>query len=208
MDKMNHILRELPTGRDELLALAEKSIADRHAAVLSENETAATEAGWMYEAVCYRLNGDTYSGSRLGPDGGAYVAAMHCRATPGDVPKWGQIGEFIITVNGMRSIVKFGAGFGGMNAIHMEFYAVDVDKPYISSTGYQSHFSCIHYGCTVDDVAREFFREFMKDGRVMLEAQYRPRRGEGANLARLLNVSSDAGITPYEEDGGQFSFGF
>ena len=208
-DQMNRILRELPAARDELLALAAKSIEVRHSAILSENETATIEAGRIYEAVCYRLNGDTNFGSSVGPDGGAYVVAMHCRATPGEVPRWGQVGEFVIVVDEMRSIVKFRAGFGGINAIHLEFYAMNMHKPYISQTGYRSHFSCIHYGRTVDDVAVWFFREFLKKGRVMIEPQYRHRSGEGENLARLLNVNgNDDEIIPYEEDGGQFSFGF
>lgn len=34
----------------------------------------------------------------------------HCSAAPGDVPRWGQAGQFLIEVEGLGALVDFGGG--------------------------------------------------------------------------------------------------
>jgi hypothetical protein len=199
------------TDRGELLALAKQSIEKEHAAILAGDEATAIEAWQMYDEICYRLNGNTNFASQCKPDGGTYVAEQHCRATPGDVPMWGQVGEFLIEADGVRSIVEFCAGYGGMDVFHMEFHAVDLCKPFISHTGYQSHFFSICYGLTVDVVAKEIFHEFLirKNGRVVIAPEYRQRFDDGMEkLMRSLNVGEEKEIGCYEEANGQISFAF
>jgi hypothetical protein len=199
------------TDREELLALAKQSIEKRHAAILARDEATAIEAWQDYDEICYRLNGNTNFASQCGPDGGKYVTEQHCRATPGDVPMWGQVGEFLIEVDGMRAIVEFSAGYGGMNFSHMEFHAVDLHKPFISHTGYQSHFFSICYGRTVDVAAKEFFHEFLirKNGRVVITPEYRQHFDDDMEkLRRSLNVGEGKEIGCYEEANGQISFAF
>ena len=56
------------------------------------------------------------------------------------MPLWGQSGEFLVDVEGIRAVVRMeGRGFSWMH--HFEFHAIDADTPFISETGYRSHFA-------------------------------------------------------------------
>jgi hypothetical protein len=116
--ELMRFLPDLPAGEEALLSLAMGDIEMLHQATLTNNLEAAKCAAMQYMAICFRLNGNTLFGCRIGPSGGEYIVAMNCRAMPGKVPYWGQIGDFMITVNGTRTIVHAHKGFGGWNSIH------------------------------------------------------------------------------------------
>lgn len=83
-------------------------------------------------------------------------------AEPGTVPLWGQEGEFVIEVTGMRVRIEmdgmFGIGAGFSPWMNFSAHAVDWDKPFLSETGYRS-FMGMHAalvpGFTPDAFARE-----------------------------------------------------
>jgi hypothetical protein len=85
---------------------------------------------------------------------------------------------------------------------HLEFRIVDTEKPYISETGYFSHFGFAVDGCTVEQYACEIFREKLKK-RVMLSPAYRCY----VVLPSWLE-NHEADVMICEEESGQFSFGF
>jgi hypothetical protein len=70
------------------------------------------------------------------------VLARESAAAPGAVPLWGQIGEFIITVDGMKVRIELDGLFGiGGRFIYwpgFSAHAVDYDRPFLSETGYRS----------------------------------------------------------------------
>ena len=130
-----------------------------------------------YEAVTWKLNGGTFFGCQGGPEAAGCVIDRHCSAAPGDVPCWGQAGQFLVEVEGLRALVDFGGGVGVMGS-HFEFNAVDLDKPFISETGYRSHFDTAQGCMTVDEVARGILaaQRAEKKRPVMVEASLESRQ--------------------------------
>ena len=62
--------------------------------------------------------------------------ARRCLATP----LWGQRGQFLVADGDMRALVEYEAGYGGPLGAHFQFHVIDLDRPFISETGYRSHF--------------------------------------------------------------------
>ncbi|MBB3923690.1 hypothetical protein [Xanthomonas arboricola] len=90
----------------------------------------------------------------------------HTQATPGAIPSWGQAGEFVMEVEGIRVHVQCDAAEvwdGSQVHLHFQYNSVDLDRPFFSETGFRSHF--VHWpvhelaGMTQLDVARtEYLR--------------------------------------------------
>jgi hypothetical protein len=172
-------------------------------AVLASDNDAALEAKARYEAVVYILNGRTFSGC-MTKKNISHVVEHHCRAEPGTVPMWGQAGVFLVTVQNMRAIVEFQDGFAGHS--HMAFYVVDPSRPFVSSTGYLSHFLIPQGGCTVDEAACAVLQEQITSrGRVMLEPEYLQRAENAPRRAWLPQGGAPAVC---EEVTGQLGFAF
>lgn len=188
---------ELPVEGVELLALAAASVGELHAAVLACDGEGAERAAQRYEACVWKLNGGTFFGSNGDESAAGCVIERHCRAEPGFVPMWGQRGEFLITVEGIRALVEFDAGFGLLHC-HFAFHAVDLDAPFISETGYRSHFETAQGGMTVDQVAVGVFGRFLpeKDGRTMIGAADRDRLADEAVPAWLDSLEPAARREP------------
>ena len=154
----------MPADRDGLLAEAMAAVTAQHAAVLDNDSKAATEAADRYEATVWKLNGGAFFACRAEKDSAGHVIERHCKAVPGQVPMWGQTGQFVIEVDGIRALVMFGDGFGLCRA-HYRFHAVDLDTPFISPTGYRSHFDDIVGGQTVAEAAAAIFSRFLSSER-------------------------------------------
>lgn len=136
------VLAALPAaGETEALEqLAADSLALFNDAVRGNAPEQAAAAVLRYDAVAYRLHGDSFFG--CGADDGSRVRLeRQLTAVPGTVPGWGQGGEWLVEVNGMRIRAK--AGHGPKGTISLDFHAVDLDRPFLSSTGYRSHW--LHY---------------------------------------------------------------
>jgi hypothetical protein len=199
----------LPTDRAGLLAAALDAVNAMHAAVLASDEKAADAAADRYDAAVWKLNGGTFVGSRHveNPDAAGYLVERHCRAAPGAVPMWGQRGEFLITVSGVRAVVEVGDGFGRFR-IGFAFHVVDADKPFISETGYKSHFETTKGGRTVEQVAIAVFSAHLAEGRRMLAPEYRERFAAEPCRPWLAPVPATPADLAFEEPGGQLAFGF
>lgn len=205
--KVTAIAATLPTDRGALLDVAAEAIRAYDAAIVGCAEVAAYEARDRYEAAIWTLNGGSFFGCKAHDDAAAYVIERHCAARSGTAPLWGQRGEFLVTTDGMRALVSFGDGFGSMYA-HFEFFAVDVDLPFISETGYLSHFSPVLFGCTVHEAAEGIMRELLAEkGRVLVAPELRQRRREWIEARDWLDIAATAQLT-YEESSGQVAFSF
>lgn len=168
----------LPADRAALLDVAKECVELYNEAVLNRADFAALIIGERYDAVVWKLNGGTYFGCNGGDESAGSVIARHCQATPGEVPLWGQRGEFIVTVKDIRCWVKYGGGLGSVLSCHFEFNAVDLDGPFISETGYRSHFCAPMRGKTVDAAATEIFADLLNKQRRYLDPDYQDRRAE------------------------------
>jgi len=112
------------------------------------------------------------------------LAPANAGDAPGAVPLWGQTGDFVIAVDGMRVRIEqdgiFGIGCGFSYWPGFSAHAVDLDRPFLSGTGYRS-FLGIHAelepGLTPDAFARKIIATYiaheLKGKPVPIEARYR-----------------------------------
>ncbi|EBU8392560.1 klcB [Salmonella enterica subsp. enterica serovar Typhimurium] len=182
-DLMAGLAASMPSDLDGLLAVARAAVDELHAGVMACDDAAVELATNRYEAATWKLNGGTFFGCQADQDAAGCVIDRHCSAAPGDVPCWGQAGQFLVEVEGLRALVDFGGGIGAMGC-HFAFNVVDLDKPFISETGYRSHFDRLRGGMTVDAVAAAIFAAILKDKR--------PRRIEPDSRDRLASYALPA----------------
>nr|pir klcB protein - Enterobacter aerogenes plasmid R751 [Klebsiella aerogenes] len=171
------LLAELPADCDGLLAAAVAAVVEIDAAVMRGDGAAAELAGDRYEAIIWKLNGGTNFGCMADDEAAGRVIERHCAAVPGDVPLWGQRGQFLAVAGDVRALVEYEAGYGGPLNAHFQFHAVDLDRPFISATGYRSHFDTARGCMTVDEVARGILTAMLAEKKrpVLIEANYRDR---------------------------------
>ncbi|KVW77424.1 hypothetical protein WK99_27915 [Burkholderia ubonensis] len=187
-----------------MLAIALDAVRELHAAVVADDAATAEVASDRYDAVVWRLNGDTFFGCRVGA---GELIEQHCRAERGNIPMWGQAGEFLINVSGVRSIVEVDDGFGRFR-VFFKFHAVDVNKQFISETGFRSHFEVFQSGKTVDEVAKAIFAAFLAKGRTMIDPDRREDlESKNASKWPWLATAEEAAAA-HVETTGQFAFGF
>jgi hypothetical protein len=179
----------LPDDRDALLASAAAAVADLHQAVIEVDGGKAALASLRYDAVVWKLNGGTHFACNADEKSAGRVVERHCRALPGTVPMWGQRGDFLVTVDGVRCRVEFGDGFGPGTSCHYAFHVVDLDGPFFSETGYRSHFDSAQSGQTVEAAASAIVAAFLKKQRRFLGADARQRLAKEAVPAWLGSLA-------------------
>ena len=145
-----------------------------HTAVLSFDNQGAADAGNRYEAAVWKLNGGTFFGCVANDLAAGKIIERHCASALGEVPMWGQTGQFLIKVEGIRALVDFGYGYG-VGGTHYDFHAVDLDRPFISETGYRSHLDVLAAGRIVDEAASAIFAGYIKEQRVNINQDDRDR---------------------------------
>ena len=86
---------------------------------------------------------------------------------------------------------------------------VDVDAPFISETGFRSHFDTAQAGHTVEDVARAVFAGYLAKERRPLAPEYRQRRADEPAWPWIGHQPTPSAVErAYEDTGGQMAFGF
>ncbi len=171
----------LPADHDALLAVVLDALRSCDAGVIAGDWDEVRKAGLLWNAAVWKLNGETFDGCRddRNPKAAGLLVDRLCRAIPGTPPLWGQLGEFVIEVNGVRCLVECGHGFGGLHSLHFNFYAVDLDRPFISDTGYRSHFADAVAGSTVLAAAESAFSGYLVGKkRIVLSAEARDRMAD------------------------------
>lgn len=133
------VLAKVPDTEAAMLKAAKSAVDSYHEAIVQNRPGQAREGQALLEAIAWKMNGGTELGVSAGADSPAARIGAHCAAKPGAVPAWGQAGEFLVTHEGMRVWVKVGEGAEAL-ATHVSFNAVDLDQPFLSETGYLSHF--------------------------------------------------------------------
>ena len=122
-----------------------------HDAMVAGDVQALDDADLVYRACVVKLNGGTHFGSA------DIQKALEVKfaAAAGQVPEWGQAGEFLLEVEGMRLVVKM-CPDSLSNHCGAELHAVDFDKPFVSRTGYRHQYMrpAQHLGRTVDQAVR------------------------------------------------------
>jgi hypothetical protein len=161
----------------EFPARARAQVARYHDAVLAGDLEALDLSQSTYEALVYVLNGHTMFGSAADEDRATHVLARAVAAPPGQVPCWGQSGDFLVEVDGMRVRVEFAKGLHNHHGITL--HAVDLDRPFLSETGYRSHFVTVtsHLGETVEQAVRRAIAQ-------VLESEGKPKAIEADAFVR------------------------
>ncbi|HFO4125101.1 TPA: hypothetical protein ACHJUD_004286 [Escherichia coli] len=152
---MEAIAQQLPDDH-RILDAAYSALIDLNKACMTGDPQQRHDAVYRFEACIWKMNGKTFFGCHEA----AHVISEYCRADDGSIPMWGQHGDFIIeSFSGMRARVKVEAGCM-MGYLSTSFHAVDLSAPFVSETGYRSHFvqlSDVKPGETVDaHVSRVF----------------------------------------------------
>lgn len=133
-------LAELPAATEvaALAQLSADSLALLNDAMRGNAPEQVERARLLSSAVIYRLNGDTFFGCNA--ENGAKTRLLASqKAAPGQLPCWGQDGEWYAEVDGMRMWIESRNWMGG-DTVSLAFHAVDADQPFLSDTGYRSHF--------------------------------------------------------------------
>lgn len=149
------LVASLPDDVEAMHARAGVVRAIYNDAVIAADDTARRRAALEHDAIVFKLNGCTFFGCR-GDDSkpGRVLDAMFA-AEPGQVPHWGQGGEFLVEVDGVRVLVKYDCE-GLRSAPGFDATAVDFDKPFISSTGYRGVYMTVgdHLGHSLEQAVR------------------------------------------------------
>lgn len=144
----------LPDDPAKLEALAEQYQRTFNAAVLAGHVDVVRAQGDALAALAVKLN-DVVSRGCLG-DESPLKAIIHRKAPPlGQVPLWGQDGEFLLEVDGIRIRVR--ARSSGLDVVlSVDLNVVDLDQIFISETGYRSTYIWADrsLGLTVDQAVR------------------------------------------------------
>lgn len=141
----------LPADPADLEVRASRVRRLYHDAMLAADVQALDDADVVYRACVIKLNGGTHFGSAV-----VQVALEAKFAAPaGQVPEWGQAGQFLLEVEGMRIVVKM-CPDSLSNNCGAELHAVDFDRPFLSRTGYRHQYMrpAHHLGRTVDQAVR------------------------------------------------------
>ena len=164
----------MPTDKTGLVAEAMAAVTALHTAVVLNDSQGAADAGNRYEATVWKLNGGTFFGCRADDLAAGKIIEKHCASAFGKVPMWGQTGQFLIEVEAIRALVDFGYGYG-VGGTHYDFHAVDLDRSFISETGYRSHLDVLAAGRTVDEAASAIFTGYLKERRYRINQDDRDR---------------------------------
>ncbi|MBY0374608.1 MAG: hypothetical protein K2Q23_11480 [Bryobacteraceae bacterium] len=131
----------LPDTMEEALPFLRDLLARHHAAMLAGDadtvETLREEAG----NLAYKLN-NYEPGILADEDAPGCVLARLTRAEEGTSPLWGQAAVFEVRYKRMRVRIEmdgiYGIGASHMSWIRFSAHAVELEKPFLSDTGYRS----------------------------------------------------------------------
>jgi hypothetical protein len=122
---------------EQFPAIAQQCVDKYADAVLAGHVEVLDQMERAYKALVYKLNGETMFGCGADAGSAANVLARAVAAEPGQVPTWGRCGEFLLEVEGMRIRVQFKSNMLS-NHHSCDLHAVDLDRPFLSTTGYRS----------------------------------------------------------------------
>ena len=159
-----------------------------HAAMMAGDIDAAMKIRDEAQDLAVKLNGGELMGICAGPDSPGHRLERETAAPDGTVPLWGQTGNFVIEVNGMKIRIEqdglFGIGSSMSSAPGFAAHAVDYDKPFLSETGFRSFIGSrpeIVPGMTPDVMAREMIQAYLT-----CECKGKPKRIDKTYVEREM----------------------
>jgi hypothetical protein len=176
----------VPSTMEEAVPYYRQLIEREHAAMIAGDAAEAMKVREEAHDLAVKLNGGTSMGICGGNDAPGPTLERLTAAPEGTVPMWGQEGNFVIDVNGMKVRVEqdgmFGIGTFMSPAPGFSAHAVDYEKPFLSETGYRSFIGSrpsIEAGMTPDLAAAELIKAYMDR-----ECKGKPKRIEQSYVER------------------------
>lgn len=160
-------------------------------AVIEGDNQAIAACRKEYSAILLRLNGGSNFGTYADENSPGCVMAERTASPDGQPPLWGQSGRFLIDVAGIKAIVTH-CGFRWAGMAHLQFYAVELAVPFISTTGYMSYFvqgSGVE-GLTVEEAAAAVFQTLLDERGLQAIERTESTEAKTDELAALPYVAS------------------
>ena len=187
---------------------AAKQIARQFDAAIRANESdAAQKAAQAFRALIMSVNGAKGEFGIFAPDGAGTVMTAALAAKDGDVPHWGQNGVFELETDYGRVLVGFTCPLDTCS--RFEFNAIDLDLPFISETGFKSHFYAEWPPMSVNEAAVIIFCQYAKTGKMTnIEPKYRQGRLDRMPGCVQISGSDFQGVLTKIDSTGQIGFQF
>ena len=150
----------LPSTIEAALPFYRKMLDRYHAAMLTGNAVEAARIGEEVHKLALCLNNHE-PGILADDDSSGNVLKRETAAAPGDVPLWGQAGNFVVDVNGLKVRIETKGFFGIGGPTSFCANAVDRSQPFLSETGFRSFMGSALGplpGMTFDEFVREVLR--------------------------------------------------
>lgn len=149
----------LPEGEEALLSHAAMRLEQFNDAMVCGDSQAIETAALFYWAAVWRLNGDTGFGCALA-GGGLHKVQQYLAPPLGRPTRWGERGEWLLEVDGMRLWVR--AGCSSLAGAHgVMLHAVDAAEPFLNEHGEQQ-VQLWPYECQGLDFARALREEVQR----------------------------------------------
>lgn len=129
----------LPSDIEHGVTAFRAMLGQFHGALMLGDLTRAEQVYDEAYRLAVKLNGGSSFGVIADDQAPGCVLARETAAAPGEIPLWGQVGDFMVSVRGVRVQIAFGGIFGiGLMLPSFSASAVDWTQPFISETGYRS----------------------------------------------------------------------
>lgn len=127
----------LPGTLKEGIAYYRGLLARHHAAVLAGDEGEVKRLQKEASDLAIKLNGGQ-RGYLADDDAPGCVLRRRTAARAGKIPLWGQLGSFILDACDMRVRIEMRGIYGVCGYASFNAHAVDLNRPFLSETGYRS----------------------------------------------------------------------
>lgn len=143
-----------------------------HQAILSNDERRAKAGALQYESLVEDLNDGSFFGSYANDMSPGCLLKNQLAAPIGTVPMWGQQGEFIIVLPGIKARVQCDSTPRlGRTAPAISLYALEPFEPFVSETGFRS-IMVDPWGLSVDAAVRLELERLTVEARCMIDTEY------------------------------------
>lgn len=167
--QFEHKTAHLPSSMEEALPFFRALLRDHNEAMMNADEDRVFELREEAWNLARKLNNNE-PGCIANDDAPGCVLERMTSEACGHVPLWGQTGEFIVTVGETRVRIAIDGVFGvGSTCLFWPGFSarvVDLDKPFISGTGYRSFIGInvsTEAGMTPDGFAKTVIETYIED---------------------------------------------
>jgi hypothetical protein len=177
------------------------------AAVRANDGAAAQKAAQDFNTVIVAANGEKGSFGSFAEDGAGTAITAALAAKDGQVPHWGQNGLFVLETRHGRVLVDFTCPLDTCSSFG--FIAIDLGLPFISETGFRSHFYAEWPPVSVQEAAAAIFCKYAEDEAMTnIEIEYRQRRATSLPDFVQASCTTFQGVLTETNNTGQIGFQF